>query len=208
MNEIKGKIVLEDQASSQIDKIINRVNKLGQSGEKVAINLQKMLNGTFSDKAFKIQEIQNKINTVIDKLQKQDQSGFEINELGAKRYAEQLYNLINELNQLQGAGNTSLGSIDNTTKSAKENTKGLRREVQRLAEALGSTDVGELHSATREAYKLIPTASIQELEAMVKGITGLDVALNTNKTLDDLRQMVANLAFINKLFILRGHERV
>ena len=59
MNEIKGKIVLEDQASSQIDKIINRVNKLGQSGEKVAINLQKMLNGTFSDKAFKIQEIQN-----------------------------------------------------------------------------------------------------------------------------------------------------
>ena len=190
MNEIKGKIVLEDQASSQIDKIINRVNKLGQSGEKVAINLQKMLNGTFSDKAFKIQEIQNKINTVIDKLQKQDQSGFEINELGAKRYAEQLYNLINELNQLQGAGNTSIGSIDSTTKAAKESTKKLVDEYEKLAEAMASVASGkELRPLTKQAFELIPTASIEQLETIIRGITGSDIALNTEKTIDDLREM-------------------
>ena len=200
MNEIKGKIVLEDQASSQIDKIINRVNKLGQSGEKVAINLQKMLNGTFSDKAFKIQEIQNKINTVIDKLQKQDQSGFEINELGAKRYAEQLYNLINELNQLQGAGNTSLGSIDSTTKSAKESTKGLRGEVERLAEAMANVASGEeLKPLTMKAAQLIPTASIEQLETIIRGITGLDIALNTDKTIDKLREMTSYLVSIYQI---------
>ena len=206
MNEIKGKIVLEDQASSQIDKIINRVNKLGQSGEKVAINLQKMLNGTFSDKAFKIQEIQNKINTVIDKLQKQDQSGFEINELGAKRYAEQLYNLINELNQLQGAGNTSLGSIDNTTKSAKESTKGLRREVERLAEAFANAISGrELRPLTEQAAQIIPTASIKELETIIKGITGLDIALRTDKTIEELREITARLVGINQIYASLGH---
>lgn len=200
MNEIKGKIVLEDQASSQIDKIINRVNKLGQSGEKVAINLQKMLNGTFSDKAFKIQEIQNKIDAVVDKLHKQDQSGFEINELGAKRYAEQLYNLINELNQLQGAGNTSLGSIDSTTKSAKESTKGLRGEVERLAEAMANVASGEeLRPLTMKAAQLIPTASIEQLETIIRGITGLDIALNTDKTIDKLREMTSYLVSIYQI---------
>ena len=200
MNEIKGRITLEDQASSQIDKIINRVNKLGQSGEKVATNLQKMLNGTFSDKSFKIQEIQNKINAVIDKLQKQDQSGFEINELGAKRYAEQLYNLINELNQLQGAGNTSLGSIDNTTKSAKESTKGLRREVEKLAEAMANAANGrELRPLTVQAANLIPTASIRELETIIKGISGTDIALNTDKAIEDLREMTSRLVGIYQI---------
>lgn len=206
MNEIKGKIVLEDQASSQIDKIINRVNKLGQSGEKVAINLQKMLNGTFSDKAFKIQEIQNKINTVIDKLQKQDQSGFEINELGAKRYAEQLYNLINELNQLQGAGNTSLGSIDSTTKSAKESTKGLRNEFEKLAEAMANATSGrELAPLTKQAAEIIPTASIKQLETIIKGITGLDIVIHTDKAIEKLRELTAALVAVKQIYVSLGN---
>lgn len=188
MNEIKGRIVLEDKTSSTIDKIINRVNKLGTAGAKVSNNLQKMFNGNF-----KIQEVSKQIDDVISKLEKQSASGFELNELGAKRYAEQLYKLTNQLNQLQGAGSSSLSDIDAQTQKVKEDTRSYRKEIEKVKAQFNGMVSNGFGDSFKNIFESIDNSSIKELEYLIKQLYGREISIDMSKPREEINKTIKEL---------------
>ena len=77
---------------------------------------------------------------------------------------------------------------------------------EKLAEAMANAANGrELRPLTQQAAQIIPTASIQELETILKGTLGLDIALHTDKAIEDLREMTARLVGIRQIYASLGH---